>query len=514
MADKHKYGQYFTIRLIADFMVSLISHSRESRVLEPSCGKGVFLDSLLHFGFTHLTAYEFDASLRTKYDFVQYKSFLTLPVSEKFQVIIGNPPYIRWKNLEPELKAELENDSFWNKYCNSLCDYLFVFILKSIAHLDENGELIFICTDYWMNTTYSTSLRNYMCTHGYFSEIYHFKEAPLFEGVTASFVIFRFIKSNNRRPTIKLFSYNKEKILPTAEELCTRSCFTTSDIPQFQENSRWLLVNKEVQYKLKAFEHHCAKPTNNLFETELYRVRDFCDIGNGMVSGLDAAFQIKDTALLNEAEQKHLISVMKAKHLNAYKGNGVTKYIFIQEEMDDACFLQRFPHFANHFAPYKEKLNKRYNYNKKIPYWQFVFPRNQKLFERSDARIFVPCKERISNKDYFRFCYAPANCYPTQDVTAVFRNAHCKESLEYILAFLNNERVFEWLKYNGIVKGAIVEFSECPIASIPYRPIDWNSAKEVAIHQQITCEVSNYLTDSNKSHIELINSSFNELFNA
>ena len=205
---------------------------------------------------------------------------------------------------------------------------------------------------------------------------------------------------------------------------------------------------------------------------------------------------------------------MKAKHLNAYKGNGVTKYIFIQEEMDDACFLQRFPHFANHFAPYKEKLNKRYNYNKKIPYWQFVFPRNQKLFERSDARIFVPCKERISNKDYFRFCYAPANCYPTQDVTAVFRNSHCKESLEYILAFLNNERVFEWLKYNGIVKGAIVEFSEFPIASIPYRPIDWNSAKEVAIHQQITCEVSNYLTDSNKSHIELINSSFNELFNA
>ena len=129
MAGKNKYGQYFTIDSIADFMVSLISHPKGSSILEPSCGKGVFLDNLLKHGFANLAAYEIDSTLGAKYDFIQFKSFLEVPVSEKYGVVIGNPPYIRWKNLEPELKKELESNFLWNKYFNSLCDYLFIFIL-------------------------------------------------------------------------------------------------------------------------------------------------------------------------------------------------------------------------------------------------------------------------------------------------------------------------------------------------------------------------------------------------
>ena len=147
MAEKNRYGQYFTIGLIADFMVRLISHSKGSKVLEPSCGKGVFLDYLLENGFNDITAYEIDPSLGKKYDFIEHKSFISVPTSEKYDVIIGNPPYIRWKNLETELKQELETNALWKKYFNSLCDYLFIFILKSIEHLKENGELIFICTN-------------------------------------------------------------------------------------------------------------------------------------------------------------------------------------------------------------------------------------------------------------------------------------------------------------------------------------------------------------------------------
>ena len=171
MSEKNKYGQYFTISLIADFMVSLITHDKTSVVLEPSCGKGVFLDSLLKQGFHSLSAYEIDEELGRQYDFIQYKSFLSVPTTEKYDVVIGNPPYIRWKNIEPELKKELESNTLWNTYFNSLCDYLFIFILKSIEHLNENGELIFICTEYWMNTTHSITLRNYMCNNGFFTEI-------------------------------------------------------------------------------------------------------------------------------------------------------------------------------------------------------------------------------------------------------------------------------------------------------------------------------------------------------
>lgn len=494
-------------------MVKLISHSRESKILEPSCGKGIFLDHLIKQGFTNITAYEIDKSLGAKYSFIEFKSFLSVPLSESYDVIIGNPPYIRWKNLEPELKLELENNILWNRYFNSLCDYLFIFILKSIEHLKEGGELIFICTEYWMNTTHSETLRNYMCENGYFTEIYHFKETPLFEKVTASFIIFKFVKSHDRKKSIKLYRYNKDKGLPTSTELNSRSCFEIETIPHFQKNRRWLLATKNIQQELEAFELSCKKPSSDLFNMELHRIGDFCDIGNGMVSGLDLAFQINDTSYLNMDERNALISVIKAKDLCQYKSKSSTNYIFIQDDITKEQFEIKYPHFARHFSPYIERLNHRYSYNRTIPYWEFVFPRNQKLFERKESRIFIPCKERITKKKYFRFCYAPEKAYPTQDVTAIFKKAGTKESIEYILAYLNNKRVFEWLLLNGIVKGDIVEFSEAPIASIPFRPINWASEIEVQRHDKITEEVKKHLKTPSDNNIESINNLLNTFFN-
>lgn len=514
MIAKNKFGQYFTMEIIADFMVSLISHPQSSKVLEPSCGKGVFLDCLSNNGFLNLAAYEIDSSLETKYDFVKFKSFLSVPTSEKYDVVIGNPPYIRWKNLEQELKDELGNNALWCKYFNSLCDYLFIFILKSIEHLENNGELIFICSEYWMYTTHSASLRNYMCQNGYFEEIYLFKEAPLFEKVTTSLIIFKFVKSLHKNSTIKLYQYNKGKKIPNKQELFSKICFDEYSIPQFKVNSRWVLSNQATQDKLRKFEVVCSKPNHILFDcdNELHRIGEYCDIGNGMVSGLDLAFKIENTDNLNSDERKVLIDVFKAKDLSAYVNNGVTKYIFIQEDISEEVFNAVYPHLVEHFMPYREKLHNRYSYNRQIPYWEFVFPRNQKLFERNEPRIFIPCKERISNKDFFRFCYAPSHCYSTQDVTAIFRKSDCRESLEYILAYLNNERVFSWLRLNGIVKGDIVEFSEAPIASIPFKPINWKSEFEVSIHNQITIEVGKYLKDKSAKHLQVVNNHFNTLF--
>ncbi len=195
--SKNKYGQYFTPKMVAEFMVSLADINFTSKILEPSCGKGVFLDVLTEKGFSNLDAYEIDKELTTKYDFVNYKSFVSTEITNKFDLIIGNPPYIRWKNLEKELKLELENNPIWNKYFNSLCDYLYIFILKSIELLNENGQLIFICPEYWLNTTHSLSLRNYMVENGHFESIYHFNETPIFDNASVSVIVFKYIKSKN-----------------------------------------------------------------------------------------------------------------------------------------------------------------------------------------------------------------------------------------------------------------------------------------------------------------------------
>ncbi|MFR9593661.1 MAG: restriction endonuclease, partial [Rikenellaceae bacterium] len=160
---------------------------------------------------------------------------------------------------------------------------------------------------------------------------------------------------------------------------------------------------------------------------------------------------------------------------------------------------------------HREKLSKRYNYGKDLKIWEFAFPRNKALFDKKAKRIFIPCKERISKKRYFRFTLANENVFPLQDVTGILQKSNCRESIEYVLAFLNNERVFNWLIYNGIVKGDIVEFSEAPLASIPYRPINWNDDTEVLIHNDIVNNVKAYISSKEDIYIDQINNNFNML---
>lgn len=505
MKEKRKYGQYFTEEVIADYMVSLITHPVDCRVLEPSCGEGVFLSKLSSHGFSNTKGYEVDTSLAKAVGNVTYSSFLSVPTSEKYDVVIGNPPYIRWKNLEDELKAELQDNALWNRYFNSLCDYLFIFILKSIEHLTEGGELIFICSDYWMNSTHSDTLRNYMVANGFFERIYHFKEAPLFVGVNASFVIFKYRKSAKPQASpIQLFTYTA-KGRPSMESLQQGDCFRKEDIPQFKQCERWLLATQEMQDELQWLETMCVKQTN-LFSRDLCRIGDMCDIGNGMVSGLDAAFKLDDGELahLTEREQEYSINVLKARNLKRYCFVEDSRYIFVPQDMKRSEFEEQCPHFAFRLQKYKDGLTSRYSYGRDLPYWEFAFPRSQSLFERRGAKIFVPCKERISHKDYFRFCLAPEGFYPLQDVTAIVKKDSCRESVEYLLAYLNSRYVYDWLRYNGIVKGEIVEFSETPVASIPFRQVDWKNPIEVQLHDKITLAVRQYITSGNANDMEQI----------
>ena len=522
-STKNKFGQYFTPKVVADFMIELADISKNSTILEPSCGEGIFLEILQQKGFNDLTAYEIDEDLAREFSCVKYESFVSARIDKKFDLIIGNPPYIRWKNLEDDLKKELSSNPIWNKYFNSLCDYLYIFILKSIELLNENGQLIFICPEYWMNTTHSISLRNYMVVNGYFEEIYHFNETPIFDKVTVSIVIFKFVKSRKTSDRIKVAKfYANQKLTPeTLQKLKFQEEVKDAEylqVSQFKTNERWLLQSDEVRKELKILENNCAKkhqnPLLNLFnedKQEFHTVGDICDIGNGLVSGLDKAFQVNGHTL-NEQEKNAILSVVKAKDLVPFFAENITKYIFVDEGLAENNFMETYPNFHEHFQKYKEDLGKRYQYNRKINYWEWVFLRNFNLFKNDQKRIFVPCKERISNKSYFRFALVDAGIFPTQDVTAIFKKLNTKESIEYILAYLNNPIIFDWLKCNGIVKGNIVEFSEKPISSIPFRLIDWNNSNDVFWHNKITTLTQQYLETKKQTDLDEINDSFNQLF--
>ncbi len=520
---KNKYGQYFTPEVVADFMIELANISKNSKILEPSCGEGIFLKLLQNKGYKNVTAFEIDEELAREFSCVYYESFVSANIENKFDLIIGNPPYIRWKNLEDELKQELLSNILWNKHFNSLCDYLYIFILKSIELLNENGQLIFICPEYWMNTTHSLSLRNYMVANGHFEEIYHFNETPIFDKVTVSIVVFKYVKSKKIKNKIRVAKFYANQRL-TVDSLCKLKNKIVLkdaeyiDVSQFKVNERWLLTSDKIQNELAVLEKNCEKKNQNsllnLFnedKLEYHTIGDYCDIGNGLVSGLDKAFQVNGHPL-NEQEKKAILNVVKAKDLKPFFTENITKYIFVNDGLTESKFSKQFPNFHEHLQVYKNDLANRYQYNRKINYWEWVFLRNFNLFSKNEKRIFVPCKERISNKNHFRFALADEGIFPTQDVTAIFKKSKTKESIEYILAFLNNYRVFDWLKFNGIVKGNIVEFSEKPIASIPFRVIDWMDSQEVLLHNKIAEQTKKYIETKSVDCLENINHLFNQLF--
>ena len=256
--EKQQFEQYMTPKIIVDFMVGLIEHGKKSKVLEPSCGEGAFLDGLHAKGFKNVSAYEIDKDILKNRVGVNNSSFVLAPLNETFDVVIGNPPYIRWKNLEEPLKEELSHCDLWNRYCNSLCDYSNIFIIKSIEQLNDGGELIFITPEYWISTTHANSLRNYMLQNGYVKQIYHFNETPIFEKANVSLIIFHYIKSKKKLKTVSITKFFSKKKMTQVDIENIKSknsenveCF---EVPQFKENSRWLLVDEKSISDIENFE--------------------------------------------------------------------------------------------------------------------------------------------------------------------------------------------------------------------------------------------------------------------
>ena len=79
------------------------------------------------------------------------------------------------------------------------------------------------------------------------------------------------------------------------------------------------------------------------------------------------------------------------------------------------------------------------------------------------------------------------------------------------MSYLNNHRIFTWLKNKGIVKGNIVEFSEKPISSIPFREINWSNEKEVLYHNEITILSKTYIIEKEDLILDKINDLFDKL---
>ncbi len=488
--SKNPHGQYFTPRAVAELMVSLSQTKTSEWTLEPCSGEGVFLDALLDRGFERIDAVEIDPAL-AQHPIVPVEcgSFLSFSPPRRYSLIIGNPPYIRWKDLPPEGRIEMQAHPLYGELFNSLSDYLTAFIAGSIRHLDDGGELIFITPSFWMHTLHSAPLRDWVLRHGSITDIVDFGEAAVFPGVASAIVVFRFEKGLEPH-TLKHHRYRGPRRIPTSGLLLNdTNLFSSHSIRPFRQASHWTLATEDELIEVETLE---TASTNRLADFSLTprieRLGDFVQIANGMVSGLDRAFRLPEDLVeqLLPRELEATLRVTKARQLQTFVTSDEMLYADIPVGMSEEAALREYPLLVRHLAQFRADLEKRYSYGRDLPYWEWAFRRSESFLRNSSTKGFVPCKERITSRDRVRFSIVPSGVVAVQDVTAFAPLAGTRESIEYIVAYLCHPLVTTWVLRRGLIKGGVAEFSEKPLSNIPFRAIRWDDANEVAVHDEVT----------------------------
>lgn len=187
MYNVEQYGQVFTPQFIAAEMLQL--RRNYGSILEPSSGDGAFVKNIPNcIGIELDTKHCGTHSLNI--DFFDYS------ITNKFDTIIGNPPYVRFQDIIPETKNKLKLNLFDER--TNL--YMF-FIEKCINHLNPKGELIFITPRDFLKATSSIKLNEFIYKSGTITDIIDLGDKKIFNGFNPNCIIWRFEKGNFSRKT-------------------------------------------------------------------------------------------------------------------------------------------------------------------------------------------------------------------------------------------------------------------------------------------------------------------------
>lgn len=208
-SDRKETGSYYTPPLLADFIVyhlfgnmSEYNFAKNINVLEPSAGDGIFFNSIFDNHFfknrfkkfpkMQLTAVEYSIDayneLKEKTSRYQTKShkikylhddYLKFHENNKqeFDLIIGNPPYIKRTSLT---KDQIDGCERIHKASNlsskKIKNIWTSFLVGGVQSLSDEGVLCFVLPAELLQVIYAKELRNYLKEEFEKIEIFTFNE--------------------------------------------------------------------------------------------------------------------------------------------------------------------------------------------------------------------------------------------------------------------------------------------------------------------------------------------------
>ncbi|HEC1898301.1 TPA: Eco57I restriction-modification methylase domain-containing protein [Campylobacter jejuni] len=368
-----------------------------------------------------------------------------------FDLIIGNPPYIRQEELK-ELKSHLAKNYKVYKGTSDIYTY---FYELGFNVLKDNGVLSYIASNKYTRAGYGEALREFLLKNVKVLEYTDLNGIKVFDSATVDTSILCFEKSKSKDNKFKYLALSNE-ILKT----CAYDIGLYKDYAEFSQNSlskESFTFSDENTSALKAKIERIGTPLKEWQGLNIYR---------GILTGYNEAFIIttekRNEILANckdEAEKERTAKLIR----KMLRGRDIKRYsyewaglwvIFIpwhfpnvekpktmlENEQD---LKEQYPSLYKHLLSHKERLSKRNKEETGIRYEWYCLQRWGANYYQEFEREKIGW-QRITQEPSFIL----EKEYILLDSMA-FMVANSKNELKYLLGFLNSNLIFYYFKNIG-----------------------------------------------------------------
>ncbi len=420
-----------------------------------------------------------------------------------FDVVIGNPPYVRIQNMKEWAPVEVE---FYKKSYRTASkgdyDIYVVVVEKGLSLLNSNGKLGFILPHKFFNAQYGTPLRDLISSGKHLSEIIHFGDHQIFNGATTYTCLMFLDKSG-----MEYCKYNR-----------------VDDIAEWTNTGKTLERLLSASNITSAEWNYSIGPTVGLFEklTDMpIKIGDICHLFVGLQTDADDVYileemQIDEKNVLCRSKYTGKEHWFENSHLKPFlKGSlNIRRYYF-----SDVTKRLLFPYFTNSG---KSILIDAEEYKSKFPLtWTYLEECSERLMSRNKGKMGKNWYGYVYKKNHTRFdspkllvpSIATGSCF-TSDVEGnyyfvgsgggggggygISLLSETEFDYFYLLGILNSSLLSAYLKsISSQFQNGYIALNRQYIEKLPIRPINFSDPSDVVRHTRMVALVQKML-DLNK----------------